>query len=125
MVISTSVDALPMTFKVRPKRLFGLFFQRLRRRSPPDFGEFSLAARDVIATRMSLAVTGKLTATEARRMVEEKRLAAVRAQIACMEAILNGEPASAPRAYFDVYRRAVESNRRRLSTRRWRWFSLP
>jgi hypothetical protein len=70
-------------------------------------------------------MTGKLTATEACRMVEEKGWAAVRAQVACTEAILNGAPASAFRAYFDVYRRAVESNRRRLSTRRRRWFSLP
>ena len=39
------------------------------------------------------------------------------------EAVVLG--VDAPRAYFEVYRRAVESNRRRLSTRRWRWFSLP
>ena len=58
---------------------------------------------------------------EAHRMVEEKRLAVVRAYLACTEAILNGQGASAPRVYFDVYRRAVESNRKRLSNRRWRW----
>ena len=39
------------------------------------------------------------------------------------EAVVLG--VDAPRAYFEVYRRAVESNRRRLSTRRWQWFSLP
>ena len=39
------------------------------------------------------------------------------------EAVVLG--VDAPRAYFEVYRRAVESNRRRLSTRRWRWSSLP
>jgi hypothetical protein len=54
-------------------------------------------------------------------MVEEKRLAVVRAYLGCTEAILNGQGASAPRVYFDVYRRAVESNRKRLSNRRWRW----
>ena len=54
-------------------------------------------------------------------MVEEKRLAAVRAQLAYGEAILDGEAGSAPGAYFDVYRRAVHSNRKRLSNRHWRW----
>jgi hypothetical protein len=60
-------------------------------------------------------------AAEAHCMVEEKRLAVVRAYLACTEAILNGQGASEPRVYFDVYRRAVESNRKRLSNRRWRW----
>ena len=113
-----------MTFRVRPKPMTFGFFQRLRRRSRLGLRELGLGARDVIAARMLLAVTGKLTATEARRMVEEKRLAAVRAQIAYTGAIINGELASAPHAYFDVYRRAVASNRRRLSTLRWRWLSL-
>jgi hypothetical protein len=52
-------------------------------------------------------------------MVEEKRRAAVQASFAYTEAILNGEAASALRAYVDVYR--PESNRKRLSIRRWRW----
>jgi hypothetical protein len=34
---------------------------------------------------------------------------------------LNGEAALALGAYFDVYYRAVQSNRRRLTSRRWRW----
>jgi hypothetical protein len=34
-------------------------------------------------------MTGKLSAAEAHRMVEEKRLAVVRAYLACTEAILN------------------------------------
>jgi hypothetical protein len=83
--------------------------------------QFGLAVQEVIAVRTSLAMTGKLSAAEAHRMVEEKRLAVVRAYLACTEAILNGQGASAPRVYFDVYRRAVESNRKRLSNRRWRW----
>jgi hypothetical protein len=41
--------------------------------------------------------------------------------VAYTKSILNGEAASAPGAYFDVYHRAVQSNRRRLSSRRWRW----
>jgi hypothetical protein len=54
-------------------------------------------------------------------MVDEKRLAALRAQFACAEAILDGRGASAASVYFDVYKSAVESNRKRLSKRDWRW----
>ena len=57
-------------------------------------------------------------------MIEEKRWAAVRAQLAYTEAILNGETASALGAYFDVYHRAVEANRERLCSRRWRPLQL-
>ena len=67
---------------------------------------------------MLRAITGELSVAEAWRMVEEKRRAAVQASFAYTEAILNGEAASALRAYFGVYRRAVESNRKRLSIRR-------
>ena len=70
---------------------------------------------------MLRAITGELSVAEAWRMVEEKHRAAVQASFAYTEAILNGEAASALRAYFDVYRRAVESNRKRLSIRRRRW----
>jgi hypothetical protein len=66
-------------------------------------------------------MTGKLSAAEVRRMVMEKQLAAMQAHLACTESILKGEAASAPGAYFDVYHRAVQSNRRRLSSHRWRW----
>ena len=45
----------------------------------------------------------------------------MRAHLAYTESILNGEATSAFGAYFDVYQRAVESNRKRLSKRRWRW----
>ena len=110
---------ITMIFKLRTKALFE--FLRLRRKSPPNLRQFGLAVQEVIAVRTSLAMTGKLSAAEAHRMVEEKRLAVVRAYLACTEAILNEQGASAPRAYFDVHRRAVESNRKRLSNRRWRW----
>ena len=69
---------------------------------------------------MAQAMTGKLSAAEARLMVAEKQLAAVHAQHAFMAALLKGEAASAFGAYFDVYHRAVESNRNRLGRRRWR-----
>ena len=55
----------------------------------------------------------------------EKQLAAMRAHLAYTESILNGEATSALGAYFDVYQRAVESNRKRLSNRRLRWLRLP
>jgi hypothetical protein len=108
-----------MIFKLRTKALFE--FLRLRRKSPPNVWQFGLAVQEVIVARASLAMTGKLSAAEAHRMVEEKRLAVVRAYMEYTGAILNGQGASAPRVYFDVYRRAVESNRKRLGKRRWRW----
>ena len=97
------------------------FLRRLHRKSPPDFWHFGLSVREVIAVRMWRAMTGKLSVAEARRMVMEKQLAAMQAHLACTKSILNGDAASAPDAYFDVYHRAVQSNRRRLSSRRWRW----
>jgi hypothetical protein len=100
------------------------FVRRLRRKSPPNLWQFNRAVRDVIAVRTLRAMTGELSAAEARRMIEEKRAAAVRAHLAFTEAILNGEAASAFGAYFNVYQRAVESNRKRLSNRRWRWSRL-
>jgi len=108
-----------MKFKLRPK----LFFKslRLRRKSPPDLWQFGLAVHDVIAARTLLAVSGKLSAAEAHRMIDEKRLAGFRAHLACTGAMLNGRGASAANAYFDVYKRAVESNRNRLRKRAWRW----
>jgi hypothetical protein len=108
-----------MSFKLRPKVLFKSVW--LRRKSPPNFWQFGLAVHDVIAARTLLAMTGKLSAVETHRMVDEKRLAALRAQFACAEAILDGRGASAASVYFDVYKSAVESNRKRLSKRGWRW----
>jgi hypothetical protein len=86
--------------------------------------QFGLAVHEVIAARTLLAMAGKLSPAEARRMVAEKRLALFRAQLACTDAILNGRGASAARDYFDVYGRAVDSNRKRLSNRGWRWLRL-
>ena len=95
-----------MRFGLRPQALFKLL--RQRRKSPPP-------------ARSLLAMAGKLSAAEARRMVEEKRWALVRAHIACTDAIIKGRSASAARDYFDVYKRAVESNRKRLRHRGRRW----
>jgi len=99
-------------------------FRRLGNKSPPDVSHFGLAVREVIRMRMWRAMTGELSASEARRMVTEKQLAAVQAHLAYTKSILTGEAGLALGAYFDVYRHAVESNRRRLRSRRrrWRWF---
>jgi hypothetical protein len=110
-----------MTIKPRFKALL-VFVRRLRRKSAPDVGEFNFAVREVIAARMARAMTGKLSAAEARLMIAEKQLAAVRAQLAYMDSISKGDATSALRAYFDVYRRTVDANRRRLGKRRRRWF---
>jgi hypothetical protein len=119
-IMTTAVETVRRVINLRPKVLVE-FHRRLHRRSPPNLWHFGLAVREVIAARMRRAMTGKLSATEARRMVMEKQLAAMQAHLAYTEYILNGEAASAPGAYFDVYHRAVQSNRRRLSSRRWRW----
>jgi hypothetical protein len=95
--------------------------RRLRRKPSADIGRFNIAVHDVIAARMERAMTGKLSAAEARLMVAEKQLAAVRAQFAFMDAVSKGSAGSALGAYFDVYQRAVEANRRRLAKRRWAW----
>jgi hypothetical protein len=109
-----------MVFKLRLKGLVESL-RRLRKKSPRNLWQFGLAIREVIAARMLRAMTGELSAAEARLMVAEKQLAAVRAYLAYTESILNGKAASALDASFDIYHRAVESNRKRLSNRRWRW----
>jgi hypothetical protein len=108
-----------MRFRLWPQAIFKLL--RRRRTPPPNLWQFGLDVRDVIAARTWLAMAGKLSAAEAHRMVEEKRSALLRAQFACAEAIIKGRGASAARDYFDVYKRAVESNRERLRRRGRRW----
>jgi hypothetical protein len=119
-IMTTTVETVRRAVSVRLK-VFVEFLRRLRSKSPPNLWHFGLAVREVIAVRTWRAMTGELSPTEARRMVMEKQLAAVQAHLAYTKSILNGEAASAPGAYFDVYHRAVQSNRRRLSSRRWRW----
>ena len=118
--MTTAVETVRRIINLRLKVLVE-FLRRLHRKSPPNLWHFCFAVREVIAARMWRAMTGKLSAAEARRMVMEKQLAAVRAHLAYTESILNDEAASAAGACFDVYHRAVQSNRRRLSSRRWRW----
>jgi hypothetical protein len=100
--------------------------RRLRPKPPadPDLRQFGRDVSEVMRTRISRAMAGTLSAAEAHRMVAEKQSAAVRAQLAYMRAHLDGAPAEANRAAFDIYNRAVQSNRKRLGHRRWwRWFS--
>jgi hypothetical protein len=99
------------------------FMQHRRAKSPADLWQFGLDSRNVILERTSRAMTGELSVAEARRMVLEKQSAAVRAQLAYTQALLEGDPALASRAFFDVYHRAVRSNRKRLFEKRWRWQS--
>jgi hypothetical protein len=96
--------------KLRPKALFD-FLWRLRRKSPPNLWHFGRAVREVIEARMLRAMTGELSAAEAHRMVMEKQLAVIRAQLAYTASILNGEAASALGAYFDVYQRGIRSQK--------------
>ena len=118
--MTTTVETVRRAVRVRLK-VFVEFLRRLRSKSPPNLWHFGLAVREVIAVRMWRAMTGELSGTEARRMVMEKQLAAVQAHLTYAKSILNGEATSALGAYFDVYHRAVQSNRRRLQNGRWRW----
>ena len=97
-------------------------FQKLirfrARKSAPMFGRFGRDVQEVMSARMWLAITGKLSAMEASRMVLEKQVAAVRAQLTCARSLLSGNPASASRECFDIYEEAVHSNRKRLRKHR-------
>ena len=93
---------------------------RRRRKAEPDLWRLGLDTREVMLARISLALSGRLTANEARRMVAEKQSAAWRAHFAYLQWLLQGEPAAAKEAAFDIYHRAVRSNRKRLGRGRWR-----
>jgi len=95
-------------------RFIQRLIQRRRRKSSPDLWQFGLDVREVMLARTSRAMTGTLSEAEARRMVLEKQSAAVRAHLAYTRALLRGDPASAGREVFDIYRSAVQSNRKRL-----------
>jgi hypothetical protein len=67
---------------------------RSRKRSP-DLWRFGLDVREAMLTRTSQAITGGLSGAEARRMVLEKQLAAIRGQLAYTRALLRVDPWSA------------------------------
>jgi hypothetical protein len=60
---------------------------------------------------------GTLSASEAGRMIAEKQAAAVKAGFAFMKHALRGDISAASAASFNVYKKAVASNRRRLRGR--------
>ena len=97
--------------------------QRLRRKRPadPDLRQFGHDVAEVMWARISRAMAGTLSAAEARRMVLEKQSAAVHAQLAYLQALLDGAPATGSREVFAIYDQAVQSNRKRLGKRRWGW----
>lgn len=97
------------------RKLFG----RLRRKPPPDVWQLGLDVQEVMLARITRGLSGTLSAAEARKMVLEKCAASIRAPLAHAKALLDGGPAAANRAFFDVYDREVQSNRRRLRKRWW------
>lgn len=102
-----------MSFK-RMLRNFGLGPKRL------GIGDFTKLARDaseVIAARTTRGLTGTLSATEAHRMVAEKQAAVMKACFTFTTHALRGRIGSAPAASFNVFKKAVASNRRRLRGR--------
>jgi hypothetical protein len=88
--------------------------QRRRKKSPWEFGQFGIDVREVMLARTWLAMTGRLSEAEARRMVLEKQSAAIGAQLAYARALMRGAPASGNREVFELYRSAVQPNRKRL-----------
>jgi hypothetical protein len=95
-------------------------FQKRKRKPPLGLGQFGLDVREVMSARTWLAITGKLSEAEARRMVLEKQSAAIRAQLAYARALMNRDLASGNREVFDIYRSAVQFNRKRLRKLRHR-----
>jgi hypothetical protein len=95
------------------------FLNWRRAKARPDVWQLGRNAREVMRARISLALSGHLSADEARRMVLEKQSAAVRAQLAYMQEIAAGRAEAASQAAFDIYDQAVRSNRKRLIRRRW------
>ena len=108
---------MPATLPMLPKT-FRKLIRFQARKSRPDLGRFGRDVQEVMSTRIWLAATGNLNAVEASRMVLEKQVAALRAQLACASSLLSGNPASASRECFEIYQRAVHSNRKRLRKHR-------
>jgi hypothetical protein len=91
------------------------FSTRRKRLDLADFAELASDANAVIAARTQRAMTGTLTAAEAHRMVAEKQAATVDAYFAFAKSALSGRLYAAPFSSFQVFRKAVSKNRRRLA----------
>jgi hypothetical protein len=105
-----------------PKSLRRFIRKFGRGRKHLDLEDFTKLARDageVIATRTTQGIKGTLSAAEAHRMVAEKQVAAVKAYFAFTKHALRGDMSSAHAASFNVFKKAVTSNRRRLQRRPW------
>jgi hypothetical protein len=90
-----------------------------RSRSPwsgfADAVSFGLACQQVVALRLTrIAFGGTRAHREMARMVAEKATAAAHAQIAGVIGLATGGPGKAAAAAGQVYRRAVNKNKRRL-----------
>jgi len=96
---------------------FKRYLLRLVGKSRPDPWQFGADVRDVMAARISRAMTGELSAAEMRRMILEKQSAGIRAHNIFARAFWHGSPLTATREVFDIYRRAVRSNHKRLRRR--------
>jgi hypothetical protein len=104
---------MAMSFR-RFLRNFGLGRKRLELE---DFTKLARDAGEVIAARTTKALSGSLDAREAHRMIAEKQAAAMEACFAFTQHALRGEINSASAATFNVFKKAVSSNRRRLRRR--------
>jgi len=102
-------------------RLLRRLRKKPTKKATPDLWQFGLDVREVMLARISRGICGRLSADEARRMFLEKQSAGVRAHLAYLEWLFKGSPEAANRAVFDIYNRAVLSNRKRLNRRRGRW----
>jgi hypothetical protein len=108
--------ALPVWELAMPLKLNPRFIMRPKR--SPDLWQFSLSVQEVMTRRILQAMAGTLSDAEVRRMVMEKHAAGVRAQLAYTRSFFKSGPAAASHSVFDLYNRAVQSNRKRLRKRR-------
>jgi len=85
-----------------------------------DIARLGVEAQWVVALRLArLASGGALGKRESNRMVMEKTVAVVEAQMAAATAMMTGRsPKVAAKRALGTYRRAVRANRRRLSRAR-------
>jgi hypothetical protein len=118
---SGRVRSFPPNLTTEPAPMSFKFLGLLKKKTPPDLWQFALDVREVMVTRISRGLSGRLSADEARRMVVEKQTAATRAHLAYMRWLFDGNVAAANDAVFNIYHRAVQSNRKRLRRRRWGW----
>jgi hypothetical protein len=88
----------------------------------PDLEDFTKLARDagdVIAARTIQGIKGTLSAAEAHRMVAEKQAAATKAYFAFTKHAVRGKMSAGQAAAFNVFKKAVSLNHRRLVRRAW------